>query len=186
MHRFIWLGLYEEFHFDNWYVGLGCIHSDNRLYCIILRRLTTYCGNKMSQNVFLSSAFLSHRFDSLKYQVYLPGLRELADTDFASVQNFVKLGLYLKKRYDKQQASWEVLILKFKNWVCLRKLHRSGLDLLPFFQVLPSSAKVFILSFGNSWSQNQRSFGNLLPELDFTKFWRNTKLLCAETLRGWT
>ena len=32
-------------------------------------------------------------------------LRELADTDFAFVQNFVKLGLYLKKRYDKQQAS---------------------------------------------------------------------------------
>ena len=32
-------------------------------------------------------------------------LRELADMDFASVQNFVKLGLYLKKFYDIQQAS---------------------------------------------------------------------------------
>ena len=32
-------------------------------------------------------------------------LRELADTGFVSAQNFVKLGLYLKKCYDKQQAS---------------------------------------------------------------------------------
>ena len=31
-------------------------------------------------------------------------LRELADTGFVSVQNFVKLGLYLKKWYDKQQG----------------------------------------------------------------------------------
>ena len=109
--------------------------------------------------------------------------RELADTGFVSVQNFVKLGLYLKKWYDKQQASWEVQILKFRNWICLRKLHRSGLDLLPFFQVLPSSAMVFTLIFRNSCSQNLRSFANILPKLDFTKFWRNTKCLCAETLR---
>ena len=108
--------------------------------------------------------------------------RELADTGFVSVQNFVKLGLYLKKWYDKQQASWEVQILKFRNWICLRKLHRSGLDLLPFFQVLPSSAMVFTLIFRNSCSQNLRSFANILPKLDFTKFWRNTKCLCAETL----
>ena len=113
-------------------------------------------------------------------------LRELADTDFASVQNFVKLGLYLKKWYDKQQASWEVQILKFRNWICLRKLHRSGLDLLPFFQVLPSSAMVFTLIFLNSCSQNLRSFANILPKLDFTKFWRNTKCLCAETLSSST
>ena len=72
--------------------------------------------------------------------------------DFASVQNFVKLGLYLKKFYDKQEASLEVQILKFKNWICLRKLHRSGLDLLPFFQVLPSSAIMFILTLRNSCS----------------------------------
>ena len=110
-------------------------------------------------------------------------VRELADTGFVSVQNFVKLGLYLKKWYDKQQASWEVQILKFRNWICLRKLHRSGLDLLPFFQVLPSSAMVFTLIFRNSCSQNLRSFANILPKLDFTKFWRNTKCLCAETLR---
>ena len=109
-------------------------------------------------------------------------VRELADTGFVSVQNFVKLGLYLKKWYDKQQASWEVQILKFRNWICLRKLHRSGLDLLPFFQVLPSSAMVFTLIFRNSCSQNLRSFANILPKLDFTKFWRNTKCLCAETL----
>ena len=32
-------------------------------------------------------------------------LRELADIDFASVRNFVELGLYLKKKYDKQQDS---------------------------------------------------------------------------------
>ena len=113
--------------------------------------------------------------------VCLP-LRELADTDFASVQNFVKLGLYLKKWYDKQQASWEVQILKFRNWICQSKLNRSGLDLLPFFQVLPSSAMVFTLIFRNSCSQNLRSFVNILPKLDFTKFWRNTKCLCAETL----
>ena len=111
-------------------------------------------------------------------------LRELADTGFVSVQNFVKLGLYLKKWYDKQQASWEVQILKFRNWICLRKLHRSGLDLLPFFQVLPSSAMVFTLIFRNSCSQNLRSFANILPKLDFTKFWRNTKCLCAETLNA--
>ena len=111
-------------------------------------------------------------------------VRELADTGFVSVQNFVKLGLYLKKWYDKQQASWEVQILKFRNWICLRKLHRSGLDLLPFFQVLPSSAMVFTLIFRNSCSQNLRSFANILPKLDFTKFWRNTKCLCAETLKG--
>ena len=40
-------------------------------------------------------------------------LRESADTDFAFVQNFVKFGLYLKKWYDKQQASWEFQILRF-------------------------------------------------------------------------
>ena len=124
-----------------------------------------------------------HRLDG-----WLPGTetrqRELADTGFVSVQNFVKLGLYLNKWYDKQQASWEVQILKFRNWICLRKLHRSGLDLLPFFQVLPSSAMVFTLIFRNSCSQNLRSFANILPKLDFTKFWRNTKCMCAETLRG--
>ena len=109
-------------------------------------------------------------------------LRELADTVFASVQNFVKLGLYLKNWYDKQQASWEVKILKFKNWICLRKLHRSGLDLLPLFQVLPSPAMVFTLIFCNSCPQNLRSFVNLLPKLDFTKFWRNTNCLCANSL----
>ena len=109
-------------------------------------------------------------------------LRKLADTDFASVQNFVKLGLYLKQRYDKQQASWEVLILKFKNWVCLRKLHRSGLDLLSFFQVLPSSAMVLILSFGNSWSQNERSLENILPKLDFTKILKKYKMpVCRDS-----
>ena len=73
--------------------------------------------------------------------------------------------------------------MKFKNWIYLRKLHRSWLDLLPFFQVFPSSVMMLILTFGISCPQNLRSFGNLLPELDFTKFWRNTKCLCAETLR---
>ena len=109
-------------------------------------------------------------------------VRELADTGFVSVQNFVKLGLYLKNWYDKQQASWEVKISKFKNWISLRNLHRSGLDLLPLFQVLPSPAMVFTLIFCNSCPQNLRSFVNLLPKLDFTKFWRNTNCLCADTL----
>ena len=109
-------------------------------------------------------------------------LRESADTDLASVQNLVKLGLYLKNWYDKQQASWEVKISKFENWISLRNLHRSGLDLLPLFQVLPSPAMVFTLIFGNSRPQNLRSFVNLLPKLDFTKFWRNTNCLCADSL----
>ena len=37
--------------------------------------------------------------------------------------------------------------MKFKNWMCQRKLHRSGLDLLLFFEVFPSSAIVFIVIF---------------------------------------
>ena len=39
------------------------------------------------------------------------------------------------------EMSWS---WNFNNWICLKKLHRSGLDLLHFFQVFPSSAMVFI------------------------------------------
>ena len=154
------------------------------LLCLLSQILPKLQGWPINKPAHKPARRISNQYSLMSHVTYTAdkSLRELADIGFVSEQNFVKLGLYLKKCYDKQLASWEVQILKFMNWICVRKLHRSGLDLLPFFQVLPSSAMVFILSFGNSWSQNERSFGNLLPELDFTKFWRNKKMpVCQDS-----